>query len=626
VCGICGFAPADAAQPVEPKLIRTMSATLRHRGPDGEGMHCAPGIGLGFRRLAIIDLAGGGQPLANEDGTLWLVCNGEISNYVELAAELASRGHRLRTGSDAEVILHLYEEHGADLVHQLRGMFAFALWDGPRRRLLLARDRPGMKPLYLAETKNGLLFASEYKAILASGLMERRIDPAALRSLFEFGFVREPATLAAGVVSVPAGSLVLYEGGCLETRRYWQPSFPHRQEYRKLRARDWAEALRAKLEESVALHLRSDVEVGAWLSPGLDSSSIAALARRSRPDQRLLTFSLAFSDPATDEVRRLGVLSDDPAFGLTGRTATFRLEDMDAYAQAVWHVENPSLSAVEMPRMALAALAATEVKVVLTGEGADEVFGGYTWLHGERLLRHIAVLPAWARQRAAETLRRLGIGPRLVRLLATPPEASLEQYRALIGPSGLADGTRLLSPEFRGEGAGSDAEMDVALPDGFAGWHPFCQLQFFEMTVRLPSYIERHLDRTAMAHSLETRVPFLDHEVMALASEIPPRFKQKWTTEKDILRRAMAGVLPRAIARRRKQGLLAPVHAWMQHGVPESVAEAIAPDALRKTGYFDPATVAGMARDPRGQWGSARYLFGVAAVQAWHRLFIEGQR
>jgi asparagine synthase (glutamine-hydrolysing) len=309
---------------------------------------------------------------------------------------------------------------------------------------------------------------------------------------------------------------------------------------------------------------------------------------------------------------------------LTGRTATFRSEDMDTYRHAVWHVENPSLSAVEMPRMALAAAASREVKVVLTGEGADEVFGGYGWFRGEMLLRRIAFLPAWARRVAAETLRRLGVRPGLARLLATRPGVDLEQYRDLVGPSYREDGMRLLSPEARREGEGG-AVMDVALPGGFAGWHPFCQLQFFELMVRLPSYIERDLDRTTMAHSVEARVPFLDRDVMALASEIPPRLKQKWTTEKDILRRAMAGVLPAAVARRRKRGLLAPVHAWMRSGVPKSVAEAIAPDELRRTGYFEAATVAAMARDPNRQWAYPRYLFGVAAVQAWHRLFVEGR-
>lgn len=623
MCGICGFAPADASQPVDAALIARMSATLRHRGPDGESAHCAAGIGLGFRRLAIIDLAGGNQPLANEDGTVWLVCNGEIYNYVELSAELTSRGHRLRTGSDAEVILHLYEERGAELVHALRGMFAFALWDAPRRRLLLVRDRFGVKPLFVAPTPRGVLFASEYKAILASGLLDRRLDPAGLRSLFDVGFVCEPATLAAGVSALLGGTMMLYEGGRLVSSRYWQPSFPARREYRVRDEREWAGDLRAALEESVALHLRSDVEVGALLSPGLDSSSVAALARRLRPERRLLTFSLAFADPGVDEVARLGVLSDDPAAGLSGRTARFPIAGMDDYVRAVWHVENPSLSAVEMPRMALAAAAAREVKVVLTGEGADEVFGGYRWFRGEMLLRRIGFLPAWARLAAAEAVRRLGWRPGLARLLATSLEPSLERYRDLVGPSFRGVGRRLLAGEIREQQDESAAELTP--PDGFHDWHPFCQLQFFELMVRLPSYIERDLDRTTMASSLEARVPFLDHEVMALASEIPPRLKQRWTTEKMILRRAMEGILPRAIARRRKQGLLAPVHAWMRGGVPASVVEATAPAELRRTGYFDPDAVAAMARDPDREWAVPRYLFGVAAVQAWHRLFVEGR-
>ena len=284
MCGISGYAPADPSQPVDPHMIQTMTATLTHRGPDDEGIMTGPGIGLGVRRLAIVDPAGGHQPLRSEDGSVTLVCNGEIYNAPELRAQLEGAGHHFSTRSDSEVIIHLYESQGVHLLSVLRGMFAFALWDEQKRRLLLARDRLGIKPLHYARTAKGLFFASEYKAILATGEVAAQIDRQAVADLFSIGWVRTPHTLAEGVRRLPPGHLLLWSEGEPTVRRWWEPRFLPPKEMPVARSLAVGEELLEKLDETIRIHLRSDVEVGAWLSPGLDSSTVAALAARRTAD------------------------------------------------------------------------------------------------------------------------------------------------------------------------------------------------------------------------------------------------------------------------------------------------------------------------------------------------------
>ncbi|HUF90450.1 MAG TPA: asparagine synthase (glutamine-hydrolyzing), partial [Gemmatimonadota bacterium] len=280
MCGICGLATRHPGRPVDEALVGRMAAALAHRGPDGQGTFVSDGIGLGVRRLAIVDLETGDQPISSEDGSIVVVCNGEIYNYVELRAELERSGHRFRTRSDVETIVHLYEDLGLECVHRLRGMFAFALWDVNRGRLVLARDRLGIKPLVWARTGEGLAFASEFKALLAGGLVEPALDPAAVEDLFAWGWVLVPRTMCAGVQRLPAGHLLVHEAGREELHRWWTPPFVPEAERPRLSEEEWAEGLLERLEDAVRIHLRADVPVGAWLSGGIDSSGVAALAAR----------------------------------------------------------------------------------------------------------------------------------------------------------------------------------------------------------------------------------------------------------------------------------------------------------------------------------------------------------
>ena len=625
MCGICGLATRSPDERVDRKMLARMTGVMAHRGPDSEGFHSGEGVGLGARRLSIIDLDGGHQPISNEDDTITVVCNGEIYNFRELRRELEAAGHCFRTNTDTEVLVHLYEDYGVELLKKLRGMFAFALWDSLGRTLMLARDRLGIKPLYYAEAASGLYFGSEAKSILISGSVERALNPDALKMLFSFGFVISPMALAAGVKRLPPGHYLTFRGGAMSLRRYWDPTFPSLGDFPVMREEEWAAALRAKLLETTRKHLLSDVEIGVWLSPGLDSSSVAALMSElaTRP---VPAFSLSFEDRECDELRDGRVLSSFPEFNLRPEQSVFRTEDFELLPKMVWHVEDVSLAGVEISRMALARLAASRVKVVLTGEGADELFGGYRWFHGDKLLRPLARLPRWLRRAML-----LGpIGPRMrpgaSRLHLAPAEMNMIRYHAMVAPPHWEAMAGLISPELSSRKAIQDFQLDPPPPPEFSTWHPFCQLQYYEYRIRLQDFIIRDLDRSSMAYSLEARVPFLDHEVVEFCNTIPPNLKLRRFKEKDILRRAMADRLPEEIAQRRKRGMHAPIGGWLRGKLPDFVTEVLSEKNLRATGYFNAAVVKSLlVRHRQGHGDFARQIFGVIAVQLWHDLFVKGR-
>jgi asparagine synthase (glutamine-hydrolysing) len=622
VCGICGVVYADAARPVERALLQRMADSLRHRGPDGEGFHAAPGIGLGFRRLSIIDLETGGQPIANEDGSVVVVGNGEIYGFEALRDELAAAGHRFRTRSDIEVIVHLYEEHGVDCLARLRGMFGFALWDARRRRLLLARDRLGIKPLLYAETPEGLFFGSELKALLASGRVERRLDVRALRDLLRFSFVLAPRTLFASVRQLRPGHFLLWERGALSEHSYWELRFPDARA--SAPREDWPAAVRAKLAEAVRLHVRSDVPVGAWLSAGVDSSAVASLMRGALAPP-IPAFTLGFENPRFDEVAHQRILSDFPEYGLASHRVLCTAKDFERLRTAVWHAEDPQAVGLEIPRLVLSELTARHVKVALSGEGADEAFGGYPWFRTQALLGPLLRLPLALRSRLAGIPAARRRWPRAARLLAAPSEPGLARYRQTIDTANADfDEQRLLSASLRRALAEAGEDDPLPLPDDFARWHWFSQLQYLEARIRLPNFVTRLLDSLSMAYGLEVRVPFLDHELFELCARVPPEWKLRGLREKYVLRRAVAQDLPREIAWRKKRGLAAPFRQWMRE-LPEFAAELLSEEQLLARGYFEPAAVAALVAEHRsGAANHAKSLLGVLAVQLWDDLFVRG--
>ncbi len=634
MCGIAGVAWSDPQRPAPEGLLGRMTEAVRHRGPDGVGFWRGPGVGLGVRRLAIIDPAGGQQPIANEDGTVVVICNGEIYGFEAQRDALAARGHRFRTGSDVEVIVHLYEERGIECLAALRGMFALALWDAPARRLLLARDRLGIKPLHYAIDRSGLWFGSEQKALLAAdrvgdddggATLDRRLDLEAVRDLFTLGFVRDPRTLFAGIRQVPPGHYLVWERGQATFRRWWDLEFPDaRDPGRPMGLAGWADALRATLDASVRLHARSDVPIGIWLSAGVDSSGVASLIRGAVPPP-VPAFSVGFAYPEVDEIGRRTTLDRFPTFGLASQRVLCGRDALARLPGAVWHAETPSMSGLEIPRLVLAEATARQVKAVLTGEGSDELFGGYPWFRHDRWVGPLAPVPAPVRRVLGTALGLRAWRPHLYRALAAAGLPAPARHAELIRLFREGESMAVLSPDLREALTRQEPLEPAPLPDRFSRWSRTAQHQYVELTTRLPGLILPALDRPSMARGVEARVPFLDPEVIALATAMPAGVKLWWRMEKRVLREALRDVLPDEIRRRPKRGLAVPIQQWFREPLPPFAAALLSPAELRRTGYFDPAAVgSALALHRSGRAKRGLRLFGVLSLQLWDELFARG--
>lgn len=622
MCGICGIAANDPRRPVDGRLVERMAAALVHRGPDGQGSFASTGVGLGVRRLAIVDLETGDQPIANEDDTVVVVCNGEIYNHVELREELIRSGHRFRTQSDVETIVHLYEDHGPDCVHRLRGMFALALWDAPRGRLLLARDRLGIKPLVWARTREGLAFASEFKALLVAGLVEPALDPGALDDLFAWGWVVAPRSSCAGVHRLPAGHLLTYENGREELRRWWTPPFVDERDRPRLSEEEWAEGLLARLEDAVRIHLRSDVPVGAWLSGGIDSSAIAALAARIL-GRAVDAFSLEFEDPDFDEVGSTRTLDRFPGYDLAGHRTRYVDGDFGLMPRCVWHGEDLVARGWGSVRQRISELTASRVKVALSGEGADEMLGGYWWYKADRGMRWVSKVVGGRGRRMTVPPRTEGL-ERALRLAQAPTGPGPERFQAAVGPLGSEWRRRLYSEELA-RAIDGVPPAPPPIPADLGSRHPVEWLQHWDIAIRMHDYIVQTLDRHSMAWSIEIRVPFLDHEVAEWCLAMPPRFKQA-RREKRVLRRALTGELPAEILRRRKRGLGGPTASKMRATLPPFAEELLSPESLRAKGWFDADRVARTREIHRsGRANRSEQLQAVLQIQLWDEIFLHGR-
>ena len=627
MCGICGIVYTQRERAVSRDVLRGMTDRLEHRGPDGEGFHLAPGVGLGIRRLAIIDIETGDQPITNEDESVVVVCNGEIYNHVELRRDLQTRGHRFRTASDVEVIAHLYEDHGLDFVRHLRGMFAIALWDVQKRRLMLVRDRLGIKPLHYAITADGLFFGSEQKAILAAGVVEAEMDIQSLRQLFLTTGIAGPRTIVNGISRLEPGHYLTWSGGKTELRQYWDVSFPSRHDYDdSISDQEWGDGLREKLTESVRLHLRSDVPLGACLSAGIDSSSVTALMSQivSTPVQ---TFTLRFEEEKFDELRFQKGLDDYPDYGLVGNRIMCRSVDMERLPAAIWHGEDLVMGGIVVAHMMVAERAKTKVKVVLTGEGSDEILGGYSWYRTMRVLDPFFRLPRGVRELIGSVPFVRQRWPGAAGSISGPSEMNLERYtRAITHLYAQSAHLRVFQPGVLDDLSRHHEEEDSQpVPAAFDTWHPFAKLQYFDIKNRLANSIVQGLDRATMAHSIEARVPFLDHEVVEFCSRIPPRVKMKWLREKHVLRVAMTGVLPPDIVNRKKFGMKVPTDLWLQGNLPAFAEERLSESSIREAGYFSAEKVSALRKRHReGKENVGQILSMVLGVQLWDGLFRKG--
>ena len=604
MCGIAGILSLRPGVTPGRDVLEPMIGTLRHRGPDGNGVLLDGPVGLAHARLSIIDLDTGQQPIHNEDRTVWVVFNGEIFNYVELRRELEARGHRFYTHSDTEVLVHLYEDQGDGFVEALNGQFAIALWDSRRQRLVLARDRTGIRPLFWTQHGGRLLFASEVKALFAVPGVPRALDRQALGEICTFWSPLSPRTAFEGIASLAPGHVMVVEGGERRLRRYWDWSFPEPAGVTRRSEGELAEELRALLIDAVRLQLRADVPVGAYLSGGLDSTIIASLVR-GFSNARLRTFSLTFEDAEFDESAFQREVVDELGTDNTSIRCT-RADIAAAFPATIVHAESPVVRTAPAPLMLLARhVREAGYKVVLTGEGADEVFGGYD------LFKEAKIRRFWAR--SPESAWRPRILERLYPYLKHSPAAGQAFTRAFFqdGMEHCAQPffahiprwtttrriARFFSPALREALAPWDpyAAIRSTLPDGIERWLPMGRDQYVEAHTLLTGYLLcSQGDRMAMAHSIEGRFPFLDHRVIEFGNRLPAHLKIRGLAEKYLLRKSMAGLMPEAVRTRTKQPYRAPDSAsFFDDGKPvDYVAHLFSAPVLSAAGYFDPAVTA----------------------------------
>jgi asparagine synthase (glutamine-hydrolysing) len=630
MCGICGIIHRDGSARVEPAVVKMMTRAMTHRGPDDEGFHFEPTVGLGSRRLSIIDVAGGHQPIANEDETMWIVFNGEIYNYRALRTFLLHQGHKFRTQSDTEVVLHLYEELGEDAVSHLSGIFAFAIWDSRRRELFAARDRLGVKPFYFAQTPDGLTFGSELRVVLANPGVDRRLDHAALNQYLSFEFVPTPRTMLMDVRRLPPAHTLRSDGRSVTIRPYWNFSLAGSESQPPVRWRDYAGQLRERLSDAVQEEMVSDVPMGVLLSGGLDSSAVAAMmvdAKRGPVD----SFSVAFEEPSVDESRYAKLVAESLGtrhheLRVTGRMAA------DLVPKLADILDEPLADASFVPTYFLSQFAAQHVKVALGGDGSDELFGGYPTLAAHRLIeQYERFVPRTVRAHAVPRLLKHlpvsfdHISPdfKIRRFLSgrgVPLEVRhhrwmgsfLDEEKAgLLQPWLQPVGGETYEPAFR-----HARECDAQLP--------LNRILYDDVKLYLEGNILAKVDRASMANSLEVRVPFLNRSVVDFASSLPLELKVRGTTGKYLLKHAMADRLPKEVVYRKKRGFAMPVAHWLTTDLKDMSLDLLSRDRVARQGLFEPAYVERLLRDHlEHRQDNRKLLWTLLVFQLWHARYLE---
>ena len=631
MCGICGIFHVDRTRRADRNALAAMNCRITHRGPDEEGFYLDENIGLAMRRLSIIDLKTGQQPVSNEDGSAWIVFNGEIYNHMDLRAELEARGHRIRSRSDTETIVHLYEEYGRECVQHLRGMFAFAIWDVAQRRLFLARDRLGIKPLYYRFESGTLLFGSEIKAILAHPGCQAQFRQAALPEYLAFGYLSGPETMFQGICKLPPGhTLELDEAGRLKIEQYWDPPQPsdepeHSERY-------YVEAYCDQLEGAVRSHLMSDVPLGVFLSGGLDSSAVAALMTRIRREP-IETFSVGYEEEAFSELSYARSVAEHIG-SLHHEVRVSRQDFFEALPKLIWHEDEPLVWPSSVSLYFVAKLARERVTVVLTGEGSDETLGGYgryawTILNAQLDRAYRSLIPAGLRRKVRE-------------FVAGSKHLDANTRRKLSHTFLQRDGACWSSFYFDNfYAAFSEADQngllarDFNAPPGAAYAGP---LRFWEsasgdlLRRLLYTDIKTYLvelcmkqDQMSMAASIESRVPFLDHQVVEFALSIPSRYKIRGKSGKYILKEAMRGLLPGSIIDRRKMGFPTPITEWLLGPQLDSIEELLLSPRSLSRGLFRPEALRGLFAEHRSrQRDHADRIWRLLNLELWQRVCIEG--
>lgn len=628
MCGIVGVASfdPDGAPQVDPALIHRMCQTIIHRGPDDEGLFVKGGVGLGMRRLSIIDVAGGHQPVFNEDRTVAVVYNGEIYNFPELRPELESRGHCFSTHTDTEVIVHLYEDFGAECVHKLRGMFAFALYDQKRNSLLLARDRLGIKPLHYAMVDGTLLFGSEIKAILAARPQLAEVDRQSLLQYLYFGYIPDPATAFAAIRKLPPGHLLTFERGEAKIRQYWD--LPASGTHQPASEEECLNELERRLAEAVRIRLIADVPLGAMLSGGTDSSTVVALMARAS-SAPVKTFSIGFKHADFDEARYAKLVAE--RFGTDHHELILEPDVVSTVESLARSLEEPFGDSSMLPTYYVSRLAREHVTVALSGDGGDELFAGYDRYRTHYQRRIFEHVPDWARRLYRESLY-----PRLPRGMYGRKfsyNVSLPwRERYVDGVSFLPSferDTPLLSEDFRAALRGFPDPRNILRgyfdrsPDG----DPISEMLYVDTKTYLPGDILTKVDRMSMATSLEVRVPILDHPFVEWVTGLSSKWKMPGGRQKYIFRKLAERLgVPREVLDRPKQGFTLPLLHWLKNEMKDLVMTALLEPRSLERGYFDPAGVRRLLDEHfSGRRDQSSRIWRLLMFELWHRNFLEGE-
>lgn len=634
MCGITGVLNISHSTPIDPSLLEAANKTIKHRGPDDAGLYVEDGFGMAMRRLSIIDIDGGHQPIHSPCGRFHICYNGELYNFLELKRELTSLGHQFRTRADSEVVLHAFMEWGGEgSLRKMRGMFAFCVWDSLSKNLFLGRDRLGIKPLYYLEHDGRLYFASEIRGLLLHSGISRQVDLRALDAIMTVGFSSAPHTLFKGVRKLPAAHYLIVKGGHTSVQEYWTLDYTVDAQAGKS---DAIEQFYAILSESVHIHLMSDVPVGALLSGGIDSTTVAALIRQKgrRP---LKTISIGFEQEGYNEAD----LAEASAryLGTDHHYVTFDNFTMDGFPSALYYREEPSADAIFVAGYYLfKACKQQNLKVVLSGEGADELLGGYAWHRWEHWLTPWLQMPDMFKMLMGSVLsmsirHHEGI-QRMAAVLNRPGTDIVERYinYIRIGDSAVKDGLY-------------SADVQISLkesqePPIIASWNNYVkqvadqpagsQLLWLQTRTRLPDWINIAVDRMSMAHSIEVRPPFLDHRLWEFCATLPHRFKMGGSylkpIEKKLLREATREQIPEAVRRRRKKGLQVPHAVWLaKPDLPDWAEWMLSESQIIKRNIFNPKAVKKLREAHyNGVTGLDRLLISVLAIQTWHHLFFDG--
>ncbi len=628
MCGLCGVFNFRKGVPVIPSSIEKMVNILRHRGPDESGLYCRGRIGLGSCRLSIIDLKKGHQPLHNEDNSIWIVCNGEIYNYLELRDELKKKGHTFYTKSDTEVIVHLYEKYGERCLDYLNGIFAFAIWNKRKKKLFLARDRLGVKPLFYYRDKDKLIFASEIKAILQEPTLKREVNQEALYHFLSLNYIPSPLTIFKNIYSLPAGHMLMCSDKNFKVLKYWDVSFEETYDLGKM---EFIEQLKDYLDRSIKMQLISDVPIGAFLSGGIDSSTIVNFIRENS-NEAIKTFNVRFQEPSYDEscyATQASKLFNTQHYEIFCKPQDY----INFLPKIIRHADNLTTDVSMLPLYLVSQLASQHVKVVLSGDGADELFAGYSTYAADKLACLYRYLPGVVTTKLIPSLvsrlplssRKMSFefkAKRFIQGVNLSPEEAHYSWRTIFSEE---EKKKLLVKDFLNDSFRDTFQVYRKFYQDTYSWETLSRHQYADMKVWLVDSILAKVDSMSMANSLEVRVPFLDHRLVEFAAKIPAKLKLNGLVNKYILKRAMKDKLPSSILKRTKAGFDIPIGKWLRTDLKKLMTDILNKTTVDRVGYFNWEYIKKLMDDHSSlKRDNGFKLLGLIHFSLWHDFYIKG--